>query len=176
MSYSIIERHEGAISVVSELGRGTVFTIDLLAYDAECVEANEKSSLAEQSSLSVLVVDDEEFVRETLAEMLEAMGHRVLIAESGQQAIERLGEENFDLVFTDLAMPEMDGWETAREIRKRWPEMNIVLVTGYGPGTTPPDGEAQLVNAVIGKPFDFAQVSNTIAQVCNERPLEHVNV
>ncbi len=177
VSYSIIERHEGAISVVSEPGRGTVFTINLLAYDSECVEENETSLLPAQNAISILVVDDEEFVRETLADMLEAMGHTVLIAESGQQAIQRLSEGDFDLVFTDLAMPEMDGWETAREIRKRWPQMNIVLVTGYGPGTTPPAGEAQLVNAIIGKPFDFVQVSNTIAQVCGERPaLEHVNV
>ena len=133
--------------------------------------------MPEQNAISILVVDDEEFVRETLADMLEAMGHTVLIAESGQQAIQKLGEGEFDLVFSDLAMPEMDGWETAREIRKRWPEMNIVLVTGYGPGTTPPAGEAQLVNAIIGKPFDFVQVSNTIAQVCRERPaLEPVNV
>ena len=177
VSYSIIERHEGTISVASEPGRGTVFTINLTAYDAERVEDSETNPLPEQNSISILVVDDEEFVRETLADMLEAMGHRVVIAESGQQAIQRLGEGDFELVFSDLAMPEMDGWETAREIRKRWPEMNIVLVTGYGPGTTPPAGEAQLVNAIIGKPFDFVQVSNTIAQVCRERPaLEHVNV
>jgi CheY-like chemotaxis protein len=76
-----------------------------------------------------------------------------------------LAAADFDLVFTDLAMPEMDGWETAREIRKRWPEMNIVLVTGYGAGTLPPAGEATLVNAVIGKPFDFTQVTQAIAEV-----------
>jgi PAS domain S-box-containing protein len=177
VSYSIIERHEGAISVASEPGRGTVFTINLLAYDAERVEENETGALAEQNSLSILVIDDEEFVRETLADMLDAMGHTVLMAESGQLAIEKLSAGDFDLVFTDLAMPEMDGWETAREIRKRWPEMSIVLVTGYGPGTTPPAGETELVNAIIGKPFDFVQVTNTIAQVYREHPvLEHLNV
>ena len=69
----------------------------------------------------------------------------------------------------------MDGWETAREIRRRWSEMRIVLVTGYGPGTTPPDGEADLVNAIIGKPFDFAQVNNTIAQVCRDAGSEAAN-
>jgi len=56
-------------------------------------------------------------------------------------------------------MPEMDGWETAREIRKRWPEIKIVLVTGYGPTTAPPAGEANLVDGIIGKPFDFSQVA-----------------
>ncbi len=66
-------------------------------------------------------------------------------------------------------MPEMDGWETAREIRKRCPEMNIVLVTGYGPGTLPPAGEDNLVNAVIGKPFDFTQVIQAIAEVTGQK-------
>jgi DNA-binding response OmpR family regulator len=56
----------------------------------------------------------------------------------------------------------MDGWETARLIRKDWPSVRIVLVTGYGPATTPPLGEENLVDAIIGKPFDFAQVGSTI--------------
>jgi CheY-like chemotaxis protein len=97
-------------------------------------------------------------------------------AESGQEAIQKLEAGEFDLVFTDLAMPEMDGWETAREIRKRRQNVNIVLVTGYGPGTSAPEGEDHLVNAIIGKPFDFVQVTSAIAQVCRERPpLEPVN-
>jgi DNA-binding NarL/FixJ family response regulator len=76
-----------------------------------------------------------------------------------------------DLVFTDLAMPEMDGWETTREIRKRWPDMHVVLVTGYGTGTVPPAGEDSLVNGIIGKPFDFTQISQTITSVLANEPL-----
>jgi len=59
--------------------------------------------------------------------------------------------------------------ETARAIRKRQPDAKIVLVTGYGPGTLPPDGEDDLVDAIIGKPFDFAQVTQTIQQVIGNR-------
>lgn len=134
VSYSIIERHEGSISVATELGGGTVFTIDLLAYKADFVDEADSVAIAETAALTILVVDDEPAVRETLADMLGAMNHTVVIAESGQDALHKLGGDDFDLVFTDLAMPELDGWETAREIRKRWPEMRIVLVTGYGPG------------------------------------------
>jgi hypothetical protein len=53
----------------------------------------------------------------------------------------------------------------AREIRRRWPEVAIALVTGYGKGTEPPSGEKDLIDAVIGKPFDFAEVREAIAQV-----------
>ena len=170
VSYSIIERHEGSINVTSELGSGTVFAIDLPAAVAKSETAEAVVPETEGPSLSILVVDDESAVRETLAEMLESMGHRVLLAESGQNALQTLDGNDFDLVFTDLAMPEMDGWETTREIRKRWPEMNVVLVTGYGTGTVPPAGEDSLVNGIIGKPFDFSQISETITNILANQP------
>jgi two-component system response regulator (stage 0 sporulation protein F) len=98
--------------------------------------------------------------------MLVALNHRVVLADSGRVALQKLASNNFDLVFTDLAMPEMDGWETAREIRRVSPEVTIVLVTGYGTGTLPPQGETDLVDAILGKPFDFNQVGEIITRVC----------
>jgi CheY-like chemotaxis protein len=163
VSYSIIERHSGSISVVSEPGTGTNFTIDLPAVAAEVVSDDSATVFSDAPRLRILVVDDEEPVRETLAEMLVAVHHRVELAGSGQEAVEKMRSGDFDFVFTDLAMPEMDGWETARLIRKDWPSVRIVLVTGYGPTTTPPPGEEHLVDAIIGKPFDFAQVGSTIS-------------
>jgi PAS domain S-box-containing protein len=165
VSYGIIERHEGSINVESELGKGTTFMIDLPAAEPGEV-AEDKHEEVETPSLSVLVIDDEAFVRDTLADMLNALKHRVVTAESGREALERLASNSqFDLVFTDLSMPEMDGWEVAREIRRRWPELKVVLVTGYGKGTQPPTGEKNLIDGVIGKPFDFRQVGETIAKV-----------
>ena len=176
VSYSIIERHEGSIAVSSEPGTGAVFTIDLPACESGSSGTDGPAEPdARLTPLSILVIDDEPSVRETLAAMLEAMDHGVHSANGGHEALQKLAGGNFDLVFTDLAMPEMDGWETAREIRKRWPEINIVLVTGYGLGTVSPEGEHDLVNGIIGKPFDFAQVSEAIRNVMGQKAeLVHV--
>ncbi|HBB88414.1 MAG TPA: hypothetical protein DC047_12440 [Blastocatellia bacterium] len=177
VSYSIIERHEGSISVASNIGEGTVFTIELPAAVVAAESVAATANDVESPKLSILVIDDEPAVRETLAEMLESMGHRVVLADSGPSALQLLGANECELVFTDLAMPEMDGWETSREIRKRWPQMSVILVTGYGPGTPPPPGEDGLVDGIIGKPFDFSQISQTIMNIlANEPVLENAGV
>jgi PAS domain S-box-containing protein len=168
VSYSIIERHEGSISVDSQPGGGTTFTIDLPAVIPESSDAGELAAVDETARLRILVVDDEEPVRETLAEMLVAVNHNVELAGSGQEAVQKMRQGSFDFVFTDLAMPEMDGWETARLIRQDWPNVRIILVTGYGPTTTPPEGEEDLVDAIIGKPFDFAQVGSTLNSLARQ--------
>jgi len=163
VSHSIIERHEGLISVTSEPATGTVFTITLPLRTRELTATDELFPNDDQPPLDILVVDDERPVRETLAEMLIAANHRVELADGGQQALHKLRNKTFDFVFTDLAMPEMDGWETARAIRRQWPDVKIVLVTGYGSTANPPDGEEDLVEGIIGKPFNFRQVMSTIA-------------
>jgi signal transduction histidine kinase/CheY-like chemotaxis protein len=172
VSYSIIERHSGSISVSSKPGQGTDFTIDLPAVVAEATADNVNVEIGDTPSLRILVVDDEAPVRETLAEMLIAVNHQVELASSGHEAVQKLRAGTFDFVFTDLAMPEIDGWETARMIRKDWPAVRIVLVTGYGPTTTPPAGEEGLVDAIIGKPFDFAQVGSTLSALTRTELLQ----
>ena len=166
VSYGIIERHDGTISVTSKVGEGTTFHIDLpFDNSSQNADETEHAPISAATSLSVLVVDDEAVVRETLAEMLADLDHKVVTAESGRDAVEKIGIDDFDIVFTDLAMPEMDGWQTAREIRKQKPELPVVLVTGYGATAQPPSGEVDLVADIIGKPFDFEQVTSAIARV-----------
>ena len=166
VSYGIIERHDGMIMVESELGKGTTFHIDLPVAENCVAIQSEAQTLEQTDSLSILVIDDERFVRETLGEMLADLKHRVVTADSGRAGLEKISAQKFDVVFTDLAMPEMDGWETAREIRKRFPELPVVLVTGYGATAQPPSGELDLVAGIIGKPFDFDQVTATLVRLC----------
>jgi PAS domain S-box-containing protein len=166
VSYGIIERHQGTIGVESKPGQGTTFLIDLPMGEKVEHEVAELNSVDETGSLSILVVDDEEFVRETLAEMLADLKHNVTTADSGRLAVEKVAAGHFDVVFSDLAMPEMDGWETARAIRQERPGLPVVLVTGYGATAKAPSDDVNLVAGIIGKPFDFDQVTATLARVC----------
>ena len=165
VSYSIIERHGGSIRVDSEVGRGTTFTIELPATDQRASQIEAPVNAPDFSPLSILVVDDEPDVRETLADMLAALNHKVELADSGRAALQKLADADFDLIFTDLQMPEMNGWEMARTIRRQGRATTIVLVTGYGAGTAPPAGETDLIDAVLGKPFDFDQVGEVIKRL-----------
>jgi PAS domain S-box-containing protein len=172
VSYGIIERHGGMISVESQLGKGSTFKIDLPLVERHQGTNDVKETMTIMKRLSILVIDDEEFVRETLGEIVSALGHDVQTVDSGRAAVEKVGTEHFDVVFTDLAMPEMDGWETTRAIRQVKPHIPVVLVTGYGATAEAPGGERNLVNAIIGKPFAFDQVTAILAKVCSEAEVD----
>ncbi len=164
VSYSIIERHSGRFEVRSVLGRGSTFAISLPTGSA----ALKKMAQARTSSLeaaSILVIDDDERVREAMAGMLNSTGHYTEEAASGSEALAKLETGKFDLVFTDLAMPEMDGWAVAREIRRRWPDTKIVLITGYALPPETVKHRHELVNEVLFKPIHLDDIKATLSQV-----------
>ena len=80
----------------------------------------------------VLIIDDAEYVRQTLGQALEDDGHAVLMATNGREGLEVFGAERPDLVITDVLMPDMEGIETIRELRRIAPELKIVVISGGG--------------------------------------------
>jgi len=107
---------------------------------------------------AVLVVDDEEVVRELFRETLEELGHSVITAETGAEGLELVKQQDFALVFLDLKMPGMDGAELLRQIKTIKPRLPVTIITGY------PDSElmmralAQGPFGVMNKPFGEADI------------------
>lgn len=167
VSYSIIEGHSGKICVETELGKGAAFRIELPAAESKKASLSDSEKIPSNPvRLSILVVDDDEAVRTALEEMLIELEQKTVAVAGGGEALEKLAEGNFDAVFTDLSMPEMDGWQLAREIRRRNENVKIVLITGHGEGVQPDfEAASNLVDRIIGKPFDFAQLTETLGKL-----------
>jgi CheY-like chemotaxis protein len=106
------------------------------------------------TAMKVLLVDDEPSVRAIVAELLELDGHVVAQAENGPGALDLLaGDPAFDLVLADVAMPRMNGWVLAREIKARYPAIRVGLITGYGEMGPSDPRERSVVDFVLAKPI-----------------------
>jgi two-component system NtrC family sensor kinase len=163
----IVEAHGGTLTVESDPSSGTVFTIVLPAGSVDGGVAEEsKPAKAKSGQRSALVVDDEAEVRETLAEILTSAGHRVVTAASGREALERMGEEQFDVVLTDIRMPDLDGRALYREIERRWPDRaaQVVFVSGDTLASTLRTFAEETGRPVIEKPF----LPNEVRRVVGE--------
>jgi CheY-like chemotaxis protein len=164
VSHSIIERHGGRIDARSSLGKGTTFTISLPAGETGARKLTGDLK-AREKPVNILVVDDDQRVREALVGMLNMAGHHTDHAGSGREALEKLERGQFDLVLTDLSMPEMDGWAVASEVRRRWPGVKVVLITGHAVPPEMVDSNRELVSEVIFKPIRFDDLSSTLSHV-----------
>ncbi|MGH9959368.1 MAG: ATP-binding protein, partial [Pyrinomonadaceae bacterium] len=138
VSFGIIRRHDGSIEFESEPGRGTTFRISLpmaINVQKKRAESDAREQLGSNSegAVRVLVVDDEEVIREVLTEALETEGCEVVAAESGEAALKYFdtNEGRFDAVFTDIGMPDMNGWELVTAIRKRSEKIPVAIISGW---------------------------------------------
>ena len=179
VSFGIIRRHGGNIEVESQYGKGTEFRITLPVAgekNVKPVEITEAVSPAvlldempvhstDRTRTRLLVVDDEDFVRELLGEILEGEHCDVYLAGGGSEALVAFRDMEFDGVFTDVGMPGMSGWELAREIRQINASIPIAVITGWGEAVGSHEQREAGVNWVVAKPFTADRIADLVRDI-----------
>jgi PAS domain S-box-containing protein len=132
VSHSIVERHGGDLKVDSRPGEGTTFTITLPIGINPSDEATPGSEPGIERKGRILLVDNDPQVLSILGEMLKDAGHHVLPVPSGPEALRVFVPSGFDLVITNVGMPQMSGWDVAEQLRARDPNVPVIFITGWG--------------------------------------------
>ena len=168
VSYGIINRHHGAIAVDSVEGKGSTFTIKLpIAKKTDKQEVKEEKIIPikrKQKKARILVIEDEKDVRELLRDILTDAGHNVVMASDGSEGIEVFKKKNFDLVFTDLGMPGMSGWEVTEKIKSINDKVPAALITGWNVKLDESEMNDCRINFVVQKPFKMEQILNLVQE------------
>lgn len=186
VSFGIIRRHEGSVDVESEVGVGTKFRIVLpkakIIDDAVTQTADSESQtlvsetangngnrMIRENQPHILVVDDEESVRELLGDLLESEGCRVYLAQGSREALALFEGHQFDAIFTDVGMPGMSGWELAQAIRERSQTIPIAVITGWGEAVGSDEQKKAGVDWVVTKPFRAERISELAMEICKRQ-------
>jgi len=162
----IVEAHGGVIRVESELGQRTVFVVELPVPGLPGVELEPLTPEIRLPSRGkrVLVVDDEPELAEVLAELLSADDHQVETASNGKVALAKLHERAYDLVLSDLRMPELDGADLYREIEQRYPRLarRVIFLTGDTLSASIREYLQKIGLPSLSKPFNLEEVRRLV--------------
>jgi CheY-like chemotaxis protein len=171
VAYSIIDKHNGRMTVESELGHGTTFTIYLPASDKPAIQPADEEKRLFIGKGKILVMDDEEFIRGLANQMLSKIGYEVSVAHDGDQAIEMYGQaqnsgEPFDIVIMDLTIPGgMGGKEAIRKLKKLDPNVKALVSSGYSNDPIMSNFRDYGFQGVVKKPYRIQDMSDALRAV-----------
>ncbi|SDG08710.1 PAS domain S-box-containing protein [Pseudomonas abietaniphila] len=171
MVHGLVQQSGGALRLCSSPGIGTTAALWLPATTAPAQALDTGSQqpvrdLAHPAAWDILAVDDDELVLLSTVEMLRDMGHRVQAVRSAHEALSWLDRQRFDMVISDHAMPHMTGAQLAALVCERWPDLPLILVSGYAEMVT--GLPAQIPR--LAKPFSQAQLMEVMSAVAAKRP------
>jgi len=170
--YSIVTSHGGSVHVYSEKGKGTTFNIYLPSSDKKVVEEVEApiEENVKEGSETILLVDDEEMITDVGERLLKKLGYKVLIARSGREALEVYSEnkDNIHMVILDVIMPGMSGEETFELLKKKYPDVIVLLSSGYSMNGKTAEILEKGCKGFIQKPFRLKQLSQLIRSVLDD--------
>jgi PAS domain S-box-containing protein len=171
MVYGIVENHGGGIRVESRVGYGTTFEIYLPRGEGAPLEAVLPVDTGVRGTGRILVVDDEEAVREVTADLLKDLGYDVATAVDGVDAVEYYTRhaDEIDLILVDLVMPRMGGRECFRALKELNPAVRAVLCTGYGFNIAAQELLDEGILDFISKPFEPGRLSSVVSRSLSPR-------
>jgi two-component system cell cycle sensor histidine kinase/response regulator CckA len=168
MVLGIVKAHDGAITVESAPGQGCTFRIFFPVSADEVPRQPDKPAqpVAIEGGGTILLVDDEEMLRNMAAAMLNRLGFLVLAAKDGAEAVEMFKEhkDKIRLVLSDLTMPRMNGWETLTALRALAPGFPVILASGYDKVQVMAGEHPELPQVFLGKPYKLKELSDAISQ------------
>jgi PAS domain S-box-containing protein len=180
----IVQAHGGAIAVESEPERGSTFRV-FLPLSGEAAPRQDRdearddgdapigtiSRLETAGNGTVLLVEDEQTVRDMAADMLRHLGFSVIEAKDGIEAVDlfRRRRDEIRCVLCDLTMPHMDGWETLTAMRKLSPHIPVILASGYDRARVMAGDHPERPQVFLGKPYKFKQLGRAISQALANR-------
>jgi CheY-like chemotaxis protein len=156
------EAEETKLPSRDELSIEEVITIQGEKNEPEKAKAESGPQLNRTTPAKVLVIDDQAMVTDLLVSVLERMNHRCEVASCGRDGVEAFEKGGFDLVITDLGMPDISGWEVSRAVKRINPNVPVVVVTGWGVTPDPDKMKDSKVDFVIHKPFQIDQLEKII--------------
>ncbi len=165
--YGIVEQSGGKITVDSSPGRGTTFGIHLPPYTGSEPESQSPERAPERGKETLLLVEDEAPVRESVRRLLEGHGYTIIEAQNGLDAL-RHYERNpggIDLVLTDVTMPGMGGYELVEQLRTRQPELKVLFMSGYSERAISGEETAQKRTGYVEKPFSIETLMQRLREV-----------
>lgn len=160
--YGIVKRHNGQIDIDSTEGEGATFTIRFPVPEEAQKRPREESLTREVIPAKILLIEDEKPIRDLFGQMVEMAGHQVSLATSGSEGLEMLEKSEFDVVFTDLSMPGISGWQVVKRAREVDPKMPIAVCTGWGiEADQGLEGECE-ADFVVSKPFKIDAILDVV--------------
>jgi len=175
MVHGILQRHQATIDIKSEVDKGSTFSIHFAPQSTPPQTASPVQPAGTVQNLHVLVVDDEPIVREVITEYLTVDGHQVETADGGRDGLEKFQKNQFDLVFVDRAMPDMNGDQVAIAIKSANPVVPVVMLTGFGAMMEATGERPAAVDLVIGKPVTIDGLRAAVAEAVGSHAAEGVS-